>query len=174
VVVASQILATFTTSQMLVLQHKALLAIPLLFAALVLIGAVQTLRSRDQARQRLLVVGVIWFLISLVPIYNNAVDLNSSNGERLLYLPSVGTALAIAAVAARLLKMRLGQVALALGAVAATVACLGASWDYVTAGSIRARVVADTIRLAPRNATVVALNTPDSYRSARLLGAGYA
>ena len=108
-----------------------------------------------------------------MPIYNNAVVLNDGNGERLLYLPSVGFVLAIAAVAAPLLKIRYGQALMALGAVAALFACLAGSMDYVTAGQIRNRVIADTIRLAPKNATVVVLNIPDSNRSARLLGAGF-
>ena len=174
VVVGSQLLATFTTSQMLVLEHPALLVIPVVLAALVVFGAVQTLRSGDGSRQRLLAVGALWYVLALIPVYNNAVALNNSNGERLLYLPSVGAALVIGAVAAPLLEVRPGRVVLALGAGAAVAACLAASMDYVTAGVIRDRVVADTSRLAPEHATVVALNIPDSYRSARLLSAGFA
>jgi hypothetical protein len=156
------------------LEHHLYLAVPLVLAALMVLGAVITLRSDDRARKRLLVVGAAWYVISLIPTYNNAISLNDSNGERLLYLPSVGMALAVAAVTAPLLQARLGRLVLGLGALVAVAACLGASAEYVTAATIRNRVVADTARLAQKDATVVALNIPDSYRSARLLGAGYA
>jgi len=174
VVVASYLIATASTSHLLVLRHPALLGVPLVVGALLVLGAFLTFRSSDGTRKRLLVVGALWFVVSLVPLYNNAVNLNTANGERLLYLPSVGTALVFAAVAAPLLDMRLGRWAMGALAVVALGLCLVESLDYVTAGTIRDRVVADALRLTPKRGTVVLLNVPDSYRSARLFGAGFA
>ena len=173
-VLGSQIIATVTSSRMLVLVHPSLFFIAAAIVALLLVGVVQIFRSRDVARRRLLFVGVAWYVISLLPIYNNAVALNNSNGERLLFLPSVGLIFVIAAAVSPLVLRNWGRVVVTLAMVGlGTVSVLEAS-DYATAGTISQRVVAETVQLAHRDSTIVLLNIPDSYRGSRLLGAGFA
>ena len=172
VVVGSYLLGAFSTAQMPLLVHPLYLAVPVGLGMAALAGAVLTWRGGDHGRLRLLAVGAGWFVVCLSVLYDNAVSLNTSNGERLLYLPSVGVALAVAAVAAPLLEARARRVVVAVAGALMLVASTTEAAEYVTSGHVRDRVVADIARLSPPGRTVVVLDFPDSYRSARLFGAG--
>ena len=125
----SYVLAALSPPQFELLRDPALLIVP--FAALVFIFfAARALRRRgERERLRLAAAGVAWFAIALLPALNLAVDLNTSNGERLLFLPSVGLALAFGALVPIRSRATLVSLASAGAAAARAVAALGADLE---------------------------------------------
>jgi hypothetical protein len=164
---ASYVLAALSPPQFELLRDPALLVAPIvamLFAA----GAVRSLRRRGEGeRVRLALTGVLWFGVSLLPALNLAVDLNTANGERLLFLPSVGLVLAFAAlVPARTRATTLGLAV--AGAAALALSLLSAStWE--PAGDLTDRVVGQAASLGPPNGELVVLTVPEEYRTAHVL-----
>ena len=104
--------------------------------------------------------GIAWFAVSALPSLNLAVDLNNANGERLIFLPSVGLALLVAA-AVPWRPWLLAPAAVALAALS-----LGSAWNWVIAGRISARVVSEATRLGPPHGELVLLTAPLTYRTA--------
>ncbi|MEJ7764896.1 MAG: hypothetical protein WKF86_05325 [Acidimicrobiales bacterium] len=174
-VLASQLVAAFTPASLLVLQHPALLFVPLVLSGSLFGGLLYLVARRHETtvapRLRHALIGAGLTLCALGPIANSAIDLNTANGERLLFLPSVGLAIMVGAVVPGLSRHRsvpLAGLALAVGVGLS----LFASAQYAMAGRLTDRVVASAVRLAPPNSELVMLTYPDTYRSARLLGAG--
>lgn len=159
--------AALSPPQFELLRDPALLAVPI--AGLAFAGfAVRSLRRRGEGeRLRLALAGAAWFGIALLPSLNLAVDLNTGNGERLLFLPSVGLAIAFAA----LVPVRSGStlVSLASAGVAALVLSLLAAQTWQDAGQLTRRVVAQAAALAPRDGELVAVTLPEEYRNAHVL-----
>lgn len=153
----SYVLAAVTPPQLELLRYPALL----LFPAVVL-GLIAWRVWRLSGRALLVaVVGLAWFAIAALPSLNIAVDLNNANGERFLFLPSVGIALLLPVIVPRRLVWPLAAVAAALA-----VLCAGTSWNWLVAGRISARVVREAKTLGPRNGELVLLTAPLTYRSA--------
>jgi len=147
------------------LRHKALLLIPVGILALAAARLWSLWRLRAQERARLVLIGLAWFLVSLLPALNIAVDLNNANGERLMFLASVGLALAFAAlVEARWL----------IGAVVAAGLALSllSSRDWLEAHRISSRVVGSAAALAPPGGELVLLSAPENYRTAHIFPGG--
>src|SRR5205823_2737824 len=92
-VAASYIVAALSPPQLELTREPLFVALPVL--VLVAIGwRAWVLHSRgERERLRIVLLGALWFLIGLLPVLNLAVDLNNANGERLLFLSSVGLAL---------------------------------------------------------------------------------
>jgi dolichyl-phosphate-mannose-protein mannosyltransferase len=164
---ASYVLAALSPPQFELLRDPALLVAPivaLLFAA----GAFCALRRRGEGeRIRLAVAGLVWFAVSLLPALNLAVDLNTSNGERLLFLPSVGLALAFAALVPA--RTRTTVVGLAAAGAAALALSLLSAHTWVPAGELTRRVVGQAAALGPPNGELVVLAVPEEYRTAHVL-----
>ncbi|HEY2940070.1 MAG TPA: hypothetical protein VGJ27_09660, partial [Gaiellaceae bacterium] len=119
--------------------------------------------------ERLVLVGLAWFAISIAPLLNLAVDLNNTNGERLMLLASVGLALALAGL---LPPAGVSRV-VAAGALALGVALsLYSSFDWIHAGRISARVVRQAERLAPPGGELILLGAPENYRTAHVFTGG--
>ena len=156
-VAVSYVVAAVTPPQFELLHFPVLLAFPALVLGLL---AWRIWGLRGQAL-RVAIVGVAWFAISAIPSLNIAVDLNNANGERLIFLPSVGLALLLPAV----LPRRPTWVLLTFAAVLAAL-CVGASWNWVVAGRISARVTREAAQLAPRNGELVLVTVPLTYRTA--------
>jgi hypothetical protein len=116
----------------------------------------------------LALAGAAWFAVSILPSLNVAVDLNTANGERLLFLPSVG----IAVVAAALLADVRPTWPLALVAAGAAALCLGVAWNYVVAGRIADRVVDRAAAYGPDQGRLVLLTVPLTYRNALVFSGG--
>ena len=112
-------------------------------------------------------VGIAWFAISAAPSLNIAVDLNNANGERLIFLPSVGLALLLPAVLPRRPLWPL----LAFGAVLAAL-CVGTSWNWLIAGRISSRVVDEAAQLGPEDGQLMLLTVPLTYRTAIVFTGG--
>ena len=161
-VAASYVAAALSPPQLELLRYPVLLAVPgaLLAAAVWRVLALR--RAGERARVRLAVGGAIWFAVALLPALNLAVDLNIANGERLLFLPSVGLALTFAALAPR----RPGV--LAAAAVGALALCLWSAANWAPAERIAERVLGSAARLAPPNGELVVLATPENYRTAHV------
>ena len=156
VVAVSYVLAAFSPPQLELTRYPELAIVPLGLLAVF----VWALRRASRAAW----IGTAWFALALLPGANVAVDLNNSLGERLLFLPSVGLAIAFAAlVPAR----RLWPLALA-GVLALSLSVLAAR-DWVTAGSIAHRTIAQAARLAPPGRQLMLLAAPEAYRSASVL-----
>lgn len=158
VVAASYVLAAFSPPQLELTRYPELVVVPLGLLALFLWAL------RRATHPRAAWIGLAWFGIALLPGANVAVDLNNSLGERLLFLPSVGLAIAVAAI---LPSRRLWPLALA-GCVALALSVLAAR-DWITAGRIANRVVAQAALLGPHGRELMLLTAPEAYRSASVL-----
>jgi hypothetical protein len=158
--VASYVLAAVTPPQLELAQ-----AFPFFACAVVVLGLltwrlVVLRRRRAREQLRLAYVGGGWFLISLLPLVTLTVDLNDSNGERLLMLASVGLAMVVAA----LVDVR----GLAVVAPLLAVLCLAGGYTWVVAGRAERRVIREAVALGPRDGELVLLAAPSSYRNAHL------
>ena len=153
----SYVVAAVTPPQFELLHFPVLLAFPALVLGL-LAWRIWGLRGRALT---VAIVGLAWFTISAVPSLNIAVDLNNANGERLIFLPSVGLALLLPVV----MPKRPTWVLVTFAAVLAAL-CVGASWNWVVAGRISARVAREGAQLAPRNGELVLVTVPLTYRTA--------
>jgi len=185
VAMLSQMLAALSSAQVTMLTRPALLAVPAVLGLLIVVGVTSLWRRRGEPsrglRLRVGLVGVGWFFLALLPLANSAVDLNTANGERLLFVPSVGLAMLLAVLLPESLRLGSARPDMAGASRPVTLVCLlvaagltlGGVLDYLVAGRIAQRVIASATRLAPPNGTLVVLNPPDSFRSARLLGAGF-
>jgi Dolichyl-phosphate-mannose-protein mannosyltransferase len=156
VVAVSYVLAAFSPPQLELTRYPELVVVPLILLALFLWAL------RRAARPAW--IGVAWFAVALIPGANVAVDLNNSLGERLLFLPSVGLAIAFAAIVP---WRRIWPLA-AAGVVALALSVLAAS-DWITAGRIAHRTVAEAARLGPHGGELMLLTAPEAYRSASVL-----
>jgi hypothetical protein len=160
-VAVSYVLASVTPPQVELILHPVLLLVPALVLALI-VWRLWVLWRRSERRALIVAaVGIAWFAICALPSLNVAVDLNTANGERLIFLPSVGLALLLAAILPRrpvwpLLLAGLGAAALSLGSAT----------NWLEAGRISSRVVDEAARLGPRNGELVLLTAPLTYRSA--------
>jgi hypothetical protein len=158
VVAVSYVVAAFSPPQLELVRNPALLLLPVILLAL-LVWRLWGLRRQTGA---LLVAatGIAWFAVSALPSLNIAVDLNNANGERLIFLPSVGLALLVAVV----VPWRPWLLA-PFGVVLAAL-CLGNAWNWVIAGRISARVVHQAVQLGPPHGELVLLTAPLTYRTA--------
>jgi hypothetical protein len=163
---ASYALAALSPPQFELLRDPWLVAAPLvalLFAGL----AVRSLRrGGEEERLRLAAAGAAWFLVALLPALNLAVDLNTANGERLLFLPSVGLALGFAALVPA--RTRTAVVGLAAAGAAALALSLLSAWTWEPAGDLASHVVAQAGAIAPRGGELVVLTVPEEYRTAHV------
>jgi hypothetical protein len=116
---------------------------------------------------RVALAGIAWFAISSIPSLNIAVDLNNADGERFIFLPSVGLALLLPVVLPRLRAVWLVPFAAAMAAL-----CLGTSWNWVIAGRISARVVNEAARLGPPDGELMLVTAPLTYRTALVFTGG--
>jgi Dolichyl-phosphate-mannose-protein mannosyltransferase len=163
----SAVLASFSPPQLPVLRTPALLLIPVLLLG-ALVFAIRSLRRRSDERLPIAIVGGLWYLVALLPSLNLPVDLNSANGERLLFLPSVGLAVVFAAVLPLHLD-RLVFSGLFLAAAGASALCLLAAQNWVVAGEITREFVSQLLRSSPRSHALVLLSVPSEYRTAHVL-----
>jgi hypothetical protein len=115
--------------------------------------------------------GLAWFALALLPVLAQVLDLNNATGERLLFLPSVGLAIAFAALVPERPTRAAAAGLAALGLAAAALTAYGAA-QWSTATDIAERTVADTARLAPHDGELVLLSFPESYRNAHVFTNG--
>jgi hypothetical protein len=164
---ASFILGGFSAPQIQLLEHPVLFAVPACLLILLTAGAYRAWRGGAGPTGRLAVAGTAWFLVTLLPLLNQPLNLNTRNGDRLLLLPSVGLALAAGALIGR---TRRRTVAAAWGVVAVlcVLSCVGNALDWRAAGSESRRLLAEIDRLAPRGAHLFALSVPSEYRGTHL------
>jgi hypothetical protein len=157
-VAISYVLASVSPPQIELIRDPALLLLPAVMLGLL---AWRLYALRGRRRLRVAAVGLAWFAVCALPSLNIAVDLNTSNGERLLFLPSVGLALVVGAVVP---TTRLGP--LVLPALACAALAFGSALSWLEAGRISARVVDEAARLGPRNGELIVLTAPLTYKSA--------
>lgn len=161
---ASDVVASATPAQAQVLRHPVLLGIPLL----VLTGlgwATLRLRRGEAERRRVVLLGLAWFGVAIVPALNLTVDLNNANGERRLLLPSVGLALVLGGLIGPRVRRK---APLAAAAIVLAALSVHNAHNWLVAGRIADRVLADAVQLGPERGQLVLLSVPASYRSARV------
>jgi hypothetical protein len=167
IVAVSYVLAAVTPPQLELVRVPVLLLFPALVLAL-LAWRLRILWLRAERRALLIAgVGLAWFAISALPSLNIAIDLNNANGERLLFLPSVGLALLLPAV---LPARRVWP--LLLAGLAAAALCAGSAANWLEAGRISKRVVNEAVQLSPQHAELVLLTVPLTYRTAIVFTGG--
>jgi hypothetical protein len=128
-------------------------------------------RRREEAALRLVGVGLIWFVVAILPLLSLPVDLNNANGERNLLLASVGLALALAGLLPPLRAIAT-RVAVAAGLAATLALSLYSSFDWIEAGRLTQRLVPAAEALAPPGGELVLLSAPESYRTAHVFTGG--
>ncbi len=165
---ASFAVAAAAPHQLEVLSQPLLALVPLALVAIAAI-AVWRLRKRgDRERLRVVALGLAWFAVALAPALGQPVDLNNATGERLLFLPSVGLAIALAALLPDRLTRRARAVT-AGAAAAGALLCVLSAYSWVTAGEIAEDTVSSAVRLAPpEGGELVLLSIPESYRNAHV------
>jgi hypothetical protein len=155
------VVAALTPPTVQLFRYPELLALPLVAVAVTVWAA----RRRPESR-RVALAGVAWFVLAALPSLSLAIDLNSGNGERLLFLPSAGLALSFGALAPR------RGIAVAAAAVAALGLCLYSAWNWVPAGRLARDVARETAAIGPRDGEVVLLSVPATYRNAQVFPGG--
>lgn len=160
---ASYAIAALTPPSVETFRYPIVLGLP---AVLVALAAWRFARHPD----RLVLVGLAWFGISILPLLNLAVDLNNANGERLMLLASVGLAFALAGL---LGDVSLRGAAILAGALAGALALsLYSSFDWIEAGRISRRVVQQVETIAPAGGELILLDAPENYRTAHVFTGG--
>jgi len=173
---ASYAVATVTPHQLEVVRHPLLLAIPLAFVALASVTAWRLHTHGERARLRLVILGLVWFVMALAPALAEPLDLNNATGERLLFLPSVGLALLLAALLPDRTQLgrwggsaAAGCAALAVLFAAAAALCLASAANWVSATDLAERTVDQALAAAPPSGgELVLLSIPESYRNAHV------
>lgn len=153
--------------QLQLLRYPALLLVPVGLLALIALGLYRAWRARDRRGLTTVILGMAWFVVALLPVLNQPLNLNTRNGDRLLLLPSVGLVLAAAALISRTrdrTRMAVCAILMVLGAAS----CIFDATDWNTAGNESRRLLADIARLAPVNTHLIALSVPSDYRAAHL------
>ena len=170
-VTLTHVLASTAPPQLELILHPAFLVVPFLVICLAVWAFVRLLRRREPLRALVAVAGMAWFFASLIPVANLAVDLNTSNGERLLFLPSVGLALIVAALVPSGWELRRAAV-LGMFVVLGLASAAQSSYNWVVAGRMAERMVSQAADLAPPSGELILLSSPDNYRTAHVLLGG--
>ena len=163
----SQLVAAVTPPQLEILRHRWLLVLPALVGLLLIWQLIALARRGEHRRLRVALAGLLWFALSLVPAGRLAVDLNTANGERFLYLGSVGLAVSVAAlVGPELRAWRRPAAALAL--IAGIGLSLWSASSWIPAGKLAQRLVDETAELSEGAGQVVLLSVPENLRTAHV------
>jgi hypothetical protein len=157
----------FSAPQMPLTRSPEWLIIPVVLVIWLLVAWRRLARAGARRETRLVALGVGWFLISLLPLINEPLNLNTRTGDRELLMPSVGLILAVA-VLVRELRSRAARACVAVLAILAAGCCVENAFQWRTAGRESRRLVSQLIHLAPRNAHLVMLSVPSDYRQAHL------
>jgi hypothetical protein len=159
----SYAVAAVSPSQLELLRFPALLAVPLALAGL-LGWAIWRLPGE---RRAVALAGLAWFALALLPVLGLPLDLNNSNGERLMLLASVGLALSFGALVPERPRRAALAALVAAGLAAALLSAdVARNWDR--AGAMAERVARQAADLAPFEGSLVVVTLPDSYRSAHV------
>lgn len=164
---ASFVLGGLSAPQLQLLANPVLFLVPVGAFALIAAGAFTAWRAREGITGRLAAAGIAWFLVTLVPLLNQPLNLNTRNGDRLLLLPSVGLAMAAGVLIGRTRRVAV-LAACSVVAVLCAISCVGNALDWRTAGAESRRLLAEIDRLAPRGAHLFALSIPSEYRGTHL------
>jgi hypothetical protein len=166
----SDILAAASPPQLPMLINLPLIAVPVivLVGILVLGGRVAIARP---VRRRVMLGGLAFAVVALLPTLNVAVNINTSSDERFLFLPSVGLAMMLAgALPARPERRHLGVLAIVAALLLGLSIDSSLNWQR---GSVLASNVADQVTaLARTKGEVLLLAAPETYENAGLLMPG--
>jgi hypothetical protein len=163
----SFVLGGFSAPQLRLLAHPLLWLVPVGLIGLIAAATIRARRVGEHDAGRMAIAGCAWFVLAIIPVVNQPLNLNTRNGDRLLLLPSIGVALAVGA----LLSRARPRSALGLGAplaILCAIACLLNAGQWRAAGTESRRLLGEIDRLAPRNAEVIVLSVPAAYRGVHL------
>ncbi len=175
---ASYAVAAVTPHQLELLVRPWLVVVPLalvgtaVWRVRVLWRDAHALTGRSARRSvKAVIAGLTWFALALLPVLGQLLDLNNATGERLMFLPSVGLAVAVAGLIPDKPGGRTATALAVLAVAAAAMTAWGAA-QWVTATEIAERTVAQTAAIAPRDGELVLLSFPESYRNAHVFTNG--
>jgi hypothetical protein len=160
-------LGALSAPQLQMLANPVLLLVPALLAGLIAWRLYRLWRDGAHERLKLALAGCAWFVLALVPVLNEPLNLNTRTGDRELLLPSVGLILAAVAMlpSTRTRAATLGAAALI---AACATSCVANAFDWSTAGRESRRILAELHDLAPPRGELVVLSVPSDYRAAHL------
>jgi hypothetical protein len=168
---ASYAAASATPPSVAAFQHKLVFLLPLALLGLAAWRLLALRRRGATGDARLVGLGVVWFIVALLPLLSLPVDLNNANGERNLLLASVGLALALAGLVS--VPRRLGGAALYAVALSGMLGLsLYSSFDWIKAGRLTGRLVPKAVALAPSGGELILLSAPEGYRTAHVFTGG--
>ena len=165
---ATHLVGGLTLPQLEVILQPGLLLVPAALFCLLAWGVWRLHRHGDVRRVRVACAGAAWFLVALLPVLNLPLDLTTANGERLLFLPSVGLALVVAATVPPPRQL-VGVAVLALSLAVLLVSSVQSARTWTTASDLADRALRQATELAPPNGELILLSSPDSYRNAHVL-----
>lgn len=167
---ASDVLAAASPPQVALLDDVSWLILPIVLwlAAAVVVGIVA---RRHPDRRRLIWSGLAWAAISLVPTLNLVIDLDTSNGERFFFLPSVGLAIVAAAITPDRVTWRQLASISALAAVFLGVT-IDSSLNWQRGSTLASKVIDEVTADARGPGEVLLLTAPETYRNARVVTPG--
>lgn len=169
----SDVLAAVSPPQIALLTNRAWIALPVTMCVLVL-GLGGAVLARRPERRRVVLGGLLFAVIGLLPTLNVAINLDTAGNERFLFLPSVGLAVALAGALPESPGPRMLISSLALGAIAALFlgVSIDASVNWQRGSVLASSVVSQVTRLTRANREVVLLSMPGAYLNADVLGPG--
>jgi hypothetical protein len=164
---ASFLLGGLSAPQLALLRHPALVVVPAVLLLALAAGLWRAWGSRASRAARLALAGGALFLLALLLVLNQPLNLNTRNGDRLLLLPSVGLAVVAGALIGAGRRRRLLAAWAAVAALCA-VSCVVTAFDWRTAGTESRRLLAEIDRFSPPHANLVVLSLPTDYRTAHV------
>ena len=170
-VAASYAVASLTPPGVEAFHHKVVLVLPVVLVLLGVWRAWILWRRDDRDWVYLALLGVAWFLLSLVPFLNLAVDLNNANGERLMFLGTVGLALLVAGLVGPQ-PARVGFAAAGVATAAMLVLSVYDATDWIHATRLSDRLIRTAPALAAGRGELVLLDAPENYRTAHVFTGG--
>jgi hypothetical protein len=163
--VGSYVLASVTPPDLALMRHWYYLLLPAFFLSILVLRVWSLARRGEGDRVRIASIGFAWFAIAPLPLLNIAVDLNNANGERLMFLGSVGLALSFAVL------VEPGWLLATVGVCALALSMLTAG-NWLAAERISNRVLDAAVRLTPPRGELVLLSSPENYRTAHVFPGG--
>ena len=155
------------------LRQRWLLVVPVVVLLALAWQLLALARRGEHRRVRVALAGLAWFVLSLAPVARLAVDLNTSNGERFLYVGSVGLAVAFAALVGPELRgwrRPLATAAVLAGVLAGVSLSLWSATNWIPAGNLAQRLVDRASELLESEDAdqIVLLSVPANLRTAHV------
>lgn len=140
-----------------------------LFVAIIAFSLLIIYLSRD--RSGTLIFAVFWFFITLLPVANLYISLADTQGERFLYLPSVGFSLSLAYLLINMKRKIVSRGFCCFLLLFFFVSLLSLNMNWRDAGKISRRIILNTERVVGED-SICYLTLPDNLKGAYIFRHG--